>query len=205
MTKKITLIKKACLNMENKPLCLFIIIFAAVNIFLTLFLYTSCRGIAIGENGRFAVIMDSGFPVSGNNTVFFYDENGELVSSANIANEGRSQGEMYSGREEICFKVYGHTYYFDYSGAELEDVSESGELTRCGCKAESGGVSIVCKKRLGLEYIVCSGGKKRVHIYFNVFLGKILWLLLMSPFLAYAALNFRKSMIETGINNTPIE
>lgn len=201
MPKKNKLIKKACLNLENKPLCLFIIIFAVINIFLILFLYTSCRGIAYGENGRFAVGMESGFPVSETSKIFFYDEKGELESCVSIENKGRSQGEMYCDTKKICYKVYGNTYYFDYSGAELNDISESEKLTKCGYEVKNNAVSVVHKKHLGLEYIVYNGCETRVHIYFKVFFGKVLQLLLMSPFIMYAAINFRKSMVKAVNEN----
>ena len=101
MLKKIRLIKKAYINMENKALCLFITFFVIIDIFLILFLYTSCRGIACNDKGRFAVGMDSTF--FGGDTVFFYDENGGLIKSVDINNYGRSQANMFvTGLLEMC-------------------------------------------------------------------------------------------------------
>lgn len=203
MFKKIILIKKAYINMENKALCLFITFFVIINIFFILFLYTSCRGIACNDQGRFAIGMDSRF--FGSDTIFFYDENGGLIKSVDINNYGRSQAEMYYSSEYVCYRTFGDVHYFDYNGTELNDIVQPEniyeEFPKCVYTIENNMLSVAHKKHLGLEYIIYNRNKTRIHIYFKTFFRKILWLLLTSPFIVYVIKKLKKSMLEIDQEN----
>lgn len=202
MLKKIKFIKKIYINLENKMLCLFIIFFAIINIFFSLFLHTSCRGIAYGDQGKYAIGMESIF---GSNTIFFYNKNGKLIQSVDINNDGRSQAKMSCNSKKISYQVYKNIYYFDYNGTELNDIIESenidGELITCEYVIENNVLSITHKKYLGLEYIIYNGIEKQVHIYFKFFFIKMLWLLLMSPFIMFVIKTIKKSINEIHHEN----
>lgn len=174
---------------EKRLLLIFSVIFS-VNWVITGFLYTACLGTACDDSGRIAVGMEFLIPSPEGNSgkLYFYDEEGSLLSSEEIPIDRRGSVTLYSNADHICYNIAGSKYYYDYNGTFLKHTdgpdTADDDTGKCSYNINTDKISVSFKKILGFEQITVQNENKiHKHIYFKAFLDKFISAVIVIPFL----------------------
>lgn len=184
-------LKSRFLNMkkEKRLFLIFSIIFSVIWVIIH-FLYTACMGIACDDSGRIAVGMEFliASPDGNSGKLYFYNEEGNLVSSAEIPIDRRGSVTLYSNADHICYDIAGSKYYYDYNGTFLKHTYGSDtaddDAEKCRYNIKTDKISVRFKKILGFEHVTVQNENKiHKHIYFKAFLDKFISAVIVIPFL----------------------